>query len=182
MGKLGAWVLAFGMFMPNLSYGKTKECLELLSQEIPLVSQLTDFTCGVACVRSLTRYFLGTMYSEKKLAEWMDTYTYGYTRPERLERMLRTFHLKVHRETRQSLDDLRTYLHAGEAVILFVTIDNTSHYVLLRGLGEHRIELMDPWVARMGRYSSMTLEQFGRIWRFELEGMNYRHALLRVGG
>jgi predicted double-glycine peptidase len=173
------WILALHALAPLAAYGDMRTCDALL-QAIPLHAQETEYTCGAACARSVLHYLQGHAYSERVLAEQLGTYELGYTPVAHLQEGLARFGLNTATAKNLSLDGLRECLRRGESVIVFVTYEEIPHYAVLSSLTDGEVTLMDPWVARQGTFSTMTIAEFQKMWTFDLDGQTWAQAGLRV--
>jgi predicted double-glycine peptidase len=179
--KLLAAAAALALTGSRPAFGRAKTC-EAWLRPAPLQAQETEFTCGVACARSLIRHFRGLNYPETVLAQSMGTYRYGYTPLASLHRVLRSFRLHSRIATGLRFEDLSHAGREGEALIVCITLGGEPHYALLRAVSPTHVVLMDPWTARHrgDGYRLLTRRQFERSWSFTLDGMTLKHAVLRV--
>ncbi|MBX3023018.1 MAG: C39 family peptidase [Bdellovibrionales bacterium] len=161
------------------TYADHRGCSAQL-QTMPLFAQETDYTCGPACARSLVQFFTGRAFNETDMAEAMDTYRIGYTPIASLMATLQSHGLYSQSLSEQKDKDLHAALRQGEAVILLITLEDGPHYVLLNSITPTHITLMDPWIARLGGYRTISLADFHAMWTFTLDGQTIDRGLLRV--
>lgn len=174
--------LALFFFFATLASADTipREACTRALVPLPLVAQTTDFTCGAACLRSLLLHFLGAAPSEGTLAYWLHTYQNGGTLPEDILRVSRALDFKAEIAERQSLAHVLGYLRAGEGLIAAITLEGIPHWVAVRAVDEERVELMDPWVARDGRFHLMDRREFTKHWLATWGPFLYQRFLLRI--
>lgn len=137
-------------------------CAYLLSKEIPISAQTTNFTCGVACFHSILQYWKIKSPGQDQLAHFLGTWVNRQTYSHDIVRGAHAFGLYAQEKAKVSIDELRYYLSKNETVIVSWFLNGIGHYSVLNGMVMNHISLMDPWYARNhpDTYNVMTLEEF----------------------
>ncbi len=134
-------------------------------REIILVPQTLDFTCGAACLASALQYFGRSDASELSLAEELGTLRAEFTPPENIVALAREYGFCAEMTTGNAFKDLQSAV--TKPGIIFVTWwdEDAGHYSLVQNLGEKKITLMDPWLARKGCFNELSLDFFLGCWQ-----------------
>jgi predicted double-glycine peptidase len=135
-------------------------CTDLLTLNLPLIVQTTDYTCGVACLDSAIKYWKGFSPGELALASHLGSNPQIGTPVERIAAAAHEFGLHSRIQYNVGFADLRRYLSHGETVFVGWVLNGEGHWSVLKGLGVDHITLMDPWHAR-------TTPEFNRLSFFE---------------
>lgn len=136
------------------------------SRQLPRVAQELDHTCGAACFASMFHLLFGVEHGEMFFAEKLGALELGYTPVEHIVALAKSYHLDALLLEGQSTAELIRL--ASEPFVLFVTwwFDDAGHYSLVREINSatSHIILMDPWQARDGGDTAMSLEDFAPLW------------------
>jgi len=152
-----------------------KNSTELLPDnvlKIPLVRQTTDYSCGPAALASILQYWSVFSGTEVELFIPLNATPANGTSPDSLARVAIKFGLQAEIKQNMTLDDLRRHLDRGDTVILDIQawrddgdtkipwslIWDHGHYVVLVGMNNHNVYVMDPSLSA----------QYGYIPRAEL--------------
>lgn len=156
-----------------------KEKCARAAVDLPLKAQEKDFSCGAACVRSLIEYFTGEDVPEEILAHHLGTNGSG-TMPENILRMMRGLGLYAEIADGKTVEDLYFYLRQGEGLIAGVTSEGEAHWSAVRAVTPELVEMMDPWVARKGKYQMIPREIFLKEWNFQFGPFLRKGQVIRV--
>ena len=141
---------------------------------LPITVQETNYSCGTASALSVLRYWQAYEGDESSLYELLGTRPKDGTPPDNIARGLSKLGLSAVLKSDMTLDDLRVALRRGDSVILDIQAwredEDTpwsqrwedGHYVVLAGMDEHYIYLMDPSTPK--RYTYMPLPEFLERW------------------
>lgn len=154
-------------------------CQDWLSLPLPVVSQTTSYTCGVACLDSALRYLLGYSPGERTLAYWLGSSAMHGTFGAAIVHHARLNGLFAREQDFVTVPDLTRFLTAGEAVILAWNSNGSPHYSLLRGIGPNHITMMDPWHAMRNpnQYNQRWLAEFLPTW---YDGVHFFGRVIRI--
>lgn len=147
------------------SFADQAERLPLLPKNhlhVPIFRQATDFSCGAAAVASVLTYWNLFDGGESELYQKLETDPAFGTHPETMTKVLSEFHLSVEMLTNQTLLDLEIALAAGKTAILDIQAWsedesaklpwperwNDGHYVILIGMDDQYVYVMDPSIAQ----------------------------------
>lgn len=133
-------------------------------QKLPKVAQTLDHTCAAACFDSMYQLVFGSSPGEMHFAEQLGTLDTGYTPVERITPLVNLYGLHGELIEGCSLSVLSAAVWRGEIVFVTWWLDDAGHYSLVRSIEDHQITLMDPWQARDGLDTLMSLEEFLPLW------------------
>ncbi|MFA6317553.1 MAG: C39 family peptidase [Elusimicrobiota bacterium] len=137
---------------------------------VPVTVQETDYSCGAAAVLALLRYWQVYGGDEASLYPLLGTRPKDGTLPENIEAGLRHFGLQADLRERMTLSDLRSALESGKTVILAMQAWReeasrswadeweSGHYVVLNGMDQDYVYLMDPSTEE--RYAFVPIAEF----------------------
>jgi len=137
------------------------------------VRQSLDFTCGAACFASMFQYFKGWSPGEMHFAKELKTLETGYTAPEDIVNLARSYGLQCGIKIGARVEDLTESLASGHVVFVTWWYEDAGHYSLVKGLGNEQIVLMDPWLERESADHPMDLTQFVANWSLRGSKMIY---------
>lgn len=148
---------------------------------VPLISQSSPWTCGPAAVMAVLVYFGAFDGAESQLDVELRATREDGTRVSDIVAVTRRFGLRAEARTGLALDDLRRELAGGAVVIVALqawasgeVTDWRSHwedghYVVVVGVTEDRVYVMDPSV-RTG-YAYLPREEFVERWHdYDVDG------------
>ena len=113
-------------------------------QELPLISQSADNTCGIACIRSILKLGGVADPGEAALVLEAGVYINGYTTVPAILKALRDRGFTASSEVLRSVDDIYDYLQNGESVIVSFFDGEVGHYSAVSAVNARNIVLMDP--------------------------------------
>jgi uncharacterized protein YvpB len=146
---------------------------------LPLVKQTTDYTCGVASLRSVLLYY-GEEYGERELAKILKADPVKGTGYQAILKFSnRRFadpdkrNFKMRKRTGMTIDDLKEQIDGGRPVIILIQAWakpgvnwgkewKEGHYVVVVGYDKENIYLMDP--ALIGHYAFIPIGEFLVRW------------------
>jgi len=160
---------------------------------VPLVRQAYDYSCGAACLASVLYYWGVWEGREPELYPLAGTTCDG-TSGRGIIEVCKSFDLDVSNRSSLDLEDLAGLIVEGYTVILSIQawgnypndvdmkeIWEDGHYVVLVGMDEERVYLMDPAVA--GGYHSMTHRELLDCWHdYDDAGEHDWHAGIIIRG
>lgn len=111
---------------------------------VPPIRQATAYSCGPACLRSVLAYFNLPATREAALRRLCRTTVKGGTQPEKLAAGARDAGLKVRTRRVTSFAWLSTHLGEGRPIVCLVQAHGGGHYVIVTGLDEYAVWLIDP--------------------------------------
>jgi predicted double-glycine peptidase len=148
---------------------------------VPLISQSTPWTCGGAALMATLVYFGVFDDAESRLDAELGANPEAGTSVRQIVNVARRFGLRAEARTGLTFDDVRRELARGAVVIAAVQAWSSAqvrdwrsnwedgHYVVIVGLTDDRVYLMDPSV-RTG-YAYLTRSQFIERWHdYDIEG------------
>jgi predicted double-glycine peptidase len=133
--------------------------------DLPQIKQTLDYSCGAACFESMYRFLKrGEHADDLFFARELGTLESGYTLPERIAELALQYNFKV--DFKKDVTLLQLKLAFNIRSVLFVTwwYEDSGHYSLVKSIGDSNILLMDPWEAREGKDSLLTLNDFEKFW------------------
>ena len=155
---------------------------------LPLVTQETGYSCGVASLLSVLNYWGIFPGSESDLYKELGTTPEG-TDGDKIIEFAKARGLAAREDKNLSLSDLQKALAVGETAILSIQawselegqIDwkkatAEGHYVVLVGVDGHFLYAMDPMIE--GTYGYLPLGEFDDRWH---DGGDYHSAILIKG-
>ncbi|HRR44578.1 MAG TPA: C39 family peptidase [Mesotoga sp.] len=140
---------------------------------LPMVRQSTCYTCGVASLQSILRYYGIERREDVLAAELGADYETGTNHRKIIEFSLANG-FNVEKKLNMSIDDLKAFLRAGIPVMCVIQawpdsppIDwkdvwDCGHYVVAIGYDSERIFFMDP--STLGNYTYIPNEEFLDRW------------------
>ena len=142
---------------------------------LPLVRQSYDYSCGAASLASVLYYWDVWDGREPELYLTLGTCNDG-TPGHKIIQVAESYGLNVKYENNIGVDRLRVLAEEGNTVILNIQAwgDNYSHdmdwlevwedghYVVLVGVLEDQVLMMDPSLA--GRYGTLSIKEFEDRW------------------
>jgi predicted double-glycine peptidase len=147
---------------------------------VPLISQAHPWTCGAAALMATLLYFRVYDDAESRLDDELEATPEGGTRVTNIVAVARRFGLEAEARTALTVDDLASDMARGDVVIVALQAWAThavsdwradwedGHYVVIVGLTDERVYVMDPSV-RTG-YGYLTRAQFLARWHdYDLE-------------
>ncbi len=159
--------------------------------EVPLVRQTTEYSCGAAALAAILHYWRVFSGSETELFIPLGTTQNDGTAPDSIVRVAKSFGLSAEEKTRMTLDDLELAHKSGSTVILNIqawkdkgsspwslTWEN-GHYVVLVGLDENFIYVMDPSVS--AQYGYIPHKEFLERWHDYEEKNNVKEFNYELG-
>lgn len=171
------------LFLPVLA-GAVLNCdfwLQPVDQQLPMVAQETDYTCGVACVRSIAQKELGIDYSESFLAELLNTHPIHGTLPGNIINLVRQNGFEAELLLNQSLSSVHRLMLRGDYIIANITTeDRQPHYALIAAVNSKYVKLMDPWFARRGIMPTWTRVQFIKRWQVTVGRQRFVGSVIRI--
>ncbi len=140
--------------------------------KLPLVRQATDYTCGVAALQSILRYY-GIEIREDRLAAILKSDPDNGTSYVAIESYARENGFTTSIRTGMSLEELKAILRNGSPVLCAIqawpnqpvdwkTDWDDGHWVVAIGYDETRILFMDP--STLGNYTYIPNEEFLDRW------------------
>jgi hypothetical protein len=156
----------FGLPQMASSAEHSAFCRDQIALALPVVPQSTTYTCGVACLHSVLRYWGRFSPGEISLAYYLGTIFKGRTDPENIVLAANQFRLFAQHRFGATTVDLRLYLAKGETVFVGWLSDGVGHYSVVRGMAHDHITLMDPFFAREnpGQYNTLANDKFVPKW------------------
>lgn len=136
----------------------------MVNRAFPMVAQTLDISCGAACFDSMVRFVTGSSPGELFFIKRLGIEEIGYASIERMMDLAQDYGFKAELKTGCVVADL--IQAESEGHILYVTwwFDDAGHYSLVRSIDNHEITLMDPWAARDGSDTIMSLDDFVPLW------------------
>jgi predicted double-glycine peptidase len=131
---------------------------------LPLIPQALEYTCGAACFESMYLYFHGKSPGELFFAKSLGTLELGYTDPQRIVKLAKSYGLQSFLKENGHVSDLRAEIKKGSVVFVTWWDEDSGHYSLINELRENWVELMDPWLAREKRANRLELDFFLNCW------------------
>lgn len=165
---------------------------------VPCYRQSTGYACGATALQAVLRYWGVFDGQESKLYPLLGTTPERGTPPEGLVAGARHYGLQARQQEGTEVADLRRALAAGETVILNLQAWSDApdrakpwkdrwddgHYVVLVGLDDHHVYVMDP--STSGGYAYLPLPEFLDRWHdYSVVGgrrREYRHLALFIQG
>lgn len=149
-------------------------------QNVPNYAMEDDFTCGIACLRSVMDYIRGEKTTEIQILD--HTGSDGATPPlaEGLRQALFLHNLQSKWQKHETLEGIRGYMLNGESVIANMTLDGNFRRVVIKEIGPEGVTVMDPLQARYGQDRFLTLSEFDKAWRILVGQAWERGDILRV--
>lgn len=138
-------------------------CEAFLTKALPYIPQVTNYTCGPACLESVSRYWFNRSPGEMELAHLMGTTPYNGTTPKQLADQANRLGLYTHIASGLRANDLAACVARGETVVVFWSNGGVNHFSVVLGITEHSVFLMDP--SRRGPFAELPLNQFLSGWR-----------------
>ena len=132
--------------------------------DLPLVAQTLDYTCGAACFESMFRYLRNESTGEMKFAADLGSLEFKYTPIENIVKLARDLGFNTELTEQASLNRLREIFAQGPVVFVTWWDEDAGHYSLVTSIDHDSITLMDPWLAREGRYNRMRITDFNNHW------------------
>ncbi len=133
--------------------------------EVPLVAQSLDYTCGAACFASLYQYFSRSGCGEMYFAEQLGTLALGYTPPENIVALAKTYGFRSELSLDTKFSSLKKMCAPGTVVLVTWWDEDAGHYSIVKQIERTHIVLMDPWTARKGLDNRLPLKDFLSFWR-----------------
>ena len=159
--------------------GKATASCESLISHPPLVMQLTDYSCGPACVRSLFLWKQKTTPNEEDLRRIFGTTVQWGTHPQQMINGFSMLGYSSQFLENLSLQDLESYINSGFGVMALVTYEQEAHWVLVYEISA-RVHVMDPWYARLEIYRKIPLADFVNQWFGKVGTGTYEKSALVV--
>jgi predicted double-glycine peptidase len=172
---VAAGALVIALLLGNAAVGPTHgETRSLRLIPVPLVSQARPWTCGAAALMAALVYFGVFDEPESRLDAELGATPEGGTRVASIVAEAHRFGLEAEPQTDLTLSDLERDLAGGAVVIVAVqawsdhvvpdwgTNWEDGHYVVVVGLTDERVYVMDPSV-RTG-YAYLTRSDFLARW------------------
>jgi|SRR5262252_41774 len=148
---------------------------------VPLISQSHPWTCGGAALMATLVYFGVFDDAQSRLDAELGANAEAGTSVHQIVKVARRFGLQAEARTELTLDDVRRALAGGAVVIVAVQAWSSAqvkdwqanwedgHYVVIVGLTDDRVYVMDPSV-RTG-YAYLPRGQFIERWHdYDIEG------------
>ena len=143
---------------------------------VPILRQATHYSCGASALQAVLQYWKVFEGGESELYKVVGTTEKDGSSPWGLSNAAKTFGLKAEYKENLGLPDLQTYLAQGITVILDLQAwrDDAEanipwrdswengHYVVLIGMGENKIFVMDPSTA--SGYAYVPIDEFLERW------------------
>jgi predicted double-glycine peptidase len=165
--------------LPSVSISEVEHFIH-----VPLMRQDTDYTCGVAALRSIL-YFYDSAddYSESYLAEELESDPEIGTTIAKIEKFSKSIGYTVQKRSNMTIDDLKALIRDGKPVIVLLQAwrsepgsweENWSdgHYAVANGYDEQNIYFMDPSTA--GTYTFIPISEFMERWH-DVDGEDTRY-------
>lgn len=132
---------------------------------IPNRLQEQEYSCGAACLAAVLTYWGVWAGIESELYGVLGTTCEG-TSGTSLVTVVKSYGLMVESRSNLTMGELRDYLYRGKTVILSIqsgemTGWDEGHYVVLAGMEDNTITLMDP---EYHAYRLLTMEQLITCW------------------
>lgn len=165
---------------------------------VPLFRQATGYSCGACSLQAILRYWQVFAGQESQLYAKLDTTPKDGTAPDKLAEVARSFGLTARLQEHTTLEDLRQAVAQGTTVILNLQAWREAttpakpwketweegHYVVLVGLDERNLYVMDPSVS--GAYAYIPVQEFLDRWHDydERSGVRreYHHLAVFIQG
>lgn len=122
------------------------------------VRQAKDYDCGAAAMDTAFRLF-GIRKSPNYFRKMLGTNGYNGTDPRTMEYFVRNEGFKV-LSGDMEVDQISSQTRFGRPVILMVTLHDSGHYIVARGVSRGRLYYQDPLVGR----KSLPVGQFEDCW------------------
>ena len=163
---------SFAFAMENVSPWATIS-KDYVLLRLPLVRQSTNYTCGVASLQSILRYY-GFERREDILAAELGSDSETGTDHRKIIEFSLANGFSVEKKLDMSIDDLKTLLRAGIPVMCVIQawcdsppvdwkdVWDCGHYVVAIGYDSERIFFMDP--STLGNYTYIPNEEFLDRW------------------
>ncbi len=191
-------ILALGFLAPAfaLNTGVSEEKVKLPPHylPVPLVSQATDYSCGVAALLSVLYYWQVYDDSESSLYPALQVSPKDGTVPEKISEVAAAFGLKSEMREGLEIPDLEDALSAGKTVIVEMQAWRTEgapelpwkdtweegHFAVVIGIDSKNIYFMDP-VGHTG-YAYLPRAEFMDRWHdYDVyNGVPKRHYQLGI--
>jgi predicted double-glycine peptidase len=161
--------ILFYLFVLPSGFAHAHTSCEFDLIEVPMVAQVGDHSCGVACTISMLQFFTGKTYDEPELMRVLGTNESG-TKTSAIATFFNNSGFPAEIRSNLTLPDLHKSIRNGQAVMLSIySANGTNHFVLLRGISATEVILMDPWLARVEKWRTERLSVFLESW-FNLHG------------
>ncbi|GEM_PF-81446 len=184
----------------NTAYGISHEKLrEVLAKynrlntniiRVPTCRQGFDYTCGVACVQSIMRYY-GEDIREDVLAKELGTTPEDGTNCQKISEYVKSKGYQVELKENANIADLKKAIDSGMPTIVVIQAWkddpkadyandwDDGHYVVAIGYDSKKIYFMDP--STLGTYTYILSEEFLKRWHDEVKGKKYVQTMLSIG-
>jgi len=138
---------------------------------VPDVRQQTGFTCGSACLRSISKYFQVGPKTEEEFAELCGTTKEG-THPNQLKKFAEKLGLEARLYTGLSIENLKAYIDQRRPVIVEIQAWGNpkkykelkdGHFVIAVGYDDKNFYFEDPSLMHIRGY--MPFEEFDARWK-----------------
>lgn len=128
-----------------------------------LVAQTLDYSCGPACLVSVLLLHTSHPPNDVQLGKIIGTSPYFGTLAQQLVYGAKYYGLHASSQGLKNISDLVRYKKYGESVIVLLS-ESGGHWVVVDRIFGRTLRLMDPWVARRGRYRTMSIREFNSLW------------------
>jgi predicted double-glycine peptidase len=142
---------------------------------VPIVTQATDYTCGVAAALSVLFYWdMQQDYYESTLAKYLGANEKDGVISERIKSFAKSHSFRVISKLDMGLDELKGFIHDGKPVIVLLQAWPNSmktpwkkkwgdgHFAVAVGYDAERIFFMDP--STIDNYTYISNEEFLERW------------------
>jgi L-aminopeptidase/D-esterase-like protein/predicted double-glycine peptidase len=183
----------------NTAYGISHERLvEVLRKynrlntnfiRVPTCRQGFDYTCGVASLQSIMRYY-GEEIREDNLSKELGTTPEDGTECERIAQLAKDKGYQVDMKTGADIGDLKRSIDKGIPAIVAIQAWNDDpktdysndwedgHYAVAIGYDRKNIYFMDP--STLGNYTYIPCDEFVKRWHDEDKGKKYPQTMISI--
>lgn len=167
-----------------LSSAFALDCIDIFDRRlpenflnVPPVAQTTNVTCGPACFGAVLEFLGVRAPSEAKLSELLNT-TYEGTADYSIIRLAREYGFTAWMKRGTTLADLERYVRQKKAIIVTIRAWGEGHWVVVVGIDNNYVYVMDPWKNR--RYRRIERARFKTYWA-DPSDRNYKNDTIIIG-
>ncbi|HBC87391.1 MAG TPA: hypothetical protein DCZ94_10585 [Lentisphaeria bacterium] len=179
----------------GISHDRLKEVLAKYNRlnsniiRVPTCRQGFDYTCGVASLQSILRYY-GEEIREDKLARELGTTPEDGTECQKIAQLAKGKGYQVDMKTGADISDLKRAIDKGIPSIVAIqawkddpktdysTDWADGHYVVAIGYDSKNFYFMDP--STLGNYTFIPCDEFQKRWHDEDKGKKYPQMMISI--
>lgn len=136
--------------------------------------QQTNYTCGIAVIRSIIEYFGLSVPPEQKIAKIAGTSKKYGTLPQQIVNTLGKCGIQS-RAKSSNIDELKQQIKLDKPAALLVTFEKEAHWMLLVEITNDLVELFDPYYDKSIYF---TCDELNDIWQATINDKKFYNTVV----